>query len=114
MKYITDIVLENKKEAYDLLKKAGGRIDFAVGLDEYENFDDVGDSPSVILDGESIVDGLALAVRVGVEPNTIDFLAYDLDLEDNIGWLMTDRCLSNSENEIYLAIEGWCKGHGII
>ena len=114
MKSIGKIVKENKEEAYELLKKAGGHIDFAEGLDEDGAFDDCGDCPPVIFGMEELIDGIALAVRIGEEPNSIEFWGYDCGLLDNVDWMDTDDCLQYTENEIYLAIEGWCKEHKII
>lgn len=115
MENFYNILKENKQEAFELLKKVGGRIDFAGNFNEEDgsfNDNSIGDCPAIIFGDVRLVDGIALAVKLGEEPNTIEFYGYDCE-DDAVGWMDTESCIQNTENEIYLAIDGWCEEHGI-
>jgi len=114
--FTLDFVTENnKKEAIEILRKNGGRINFASALDngahedEFDNSDiDVNDDlPCVILDcGNGPFDAYVLAVEV--TNDNVDILIYDPE-ENHTEWVDTSACCSYSENDVYLTIDTYNK-----
>ena len=117
MKQIFNIVNENRKEAIDLVKKNGGRIDFVEGIIRNNPDDPVEDSwdgyiaeeevPWVIMGLDSIVDTAVLAVRLDGEK--LLFLCYDVESGWVYGWYSCATCCGHTDNEVYLFIEEFLK-----
>ena len=119
MKNIREIVNENRKEAYELVKARGGRIDFVEGIvkgstDDSED-DWLGDPydediPFVILSADTLgsfayIDTAVLAVKVCEDKEDIMFLGYDCADGCCSGWHTIGECAYETDNEIYLGVE---------
>ena len=117
MKNLSLIVEENKREAIDLLKQHGGRIDFVEGIihnnpDNYEEDDflgSIGDFPCPIV----LVDGC----DYNVEPCAVLSVIYDNEKDCLMAWVRDietrgaifdtwlDCSFANySENDVYQCI----------
>lgn len=121
MKSIAKLVNENRNEAYELIKQAGGRIDFVDDIikgstDDSE--DDWNGNPSEhslpwVVTGydEGLIDTAVLAVKLGEKEGQIEFLAYDVEEWECYGWISYAECCSNTDNEVYMFIEEWIRDH---
>ena len=121
MKSIAKLVNENRNEAYELIKQAGGRIDFVDDIikgstDDSE--DDWNGNPSEyclpwVVTGydEGLIDTAVLAVKLGEKEGHIEFLAYDAEEWECYGWISYAECCSNTDNEVYMFIEEWIRDH---
>jgi len=115
--FTLDFVTENnKKEAIEILRKHGNRINFAHALEDgsltednfdYSDLDTVEDDyPCVILDGgNGPYDAYVLAVKVNTE-NEIEILVLDPE-ENYTEWVSVATCCSYSENDVYLTIDNY-------
>ena len=111
---ISKLIRENRKEAYDIIKAHGGKIEFVKDIihnnpDNDEEDDWIGsigeeNVPWVILGFDEIVDTAVLAVKCGKNEPNIEFLAFDNDSYECIGWCDDASCCSNTENAIYEVI----------
>ena len=110
MKDITPIIEENCKEAIEIVKKNGGRIDFVEGIvdDNWDDNPNMYNVPWVVVGyDEGIIDTAVLAVRNnGV---CLEFLAFDNVACECYGWIYSAECCSNSENEVYMFLEKYNK-----
>ena len=121
MKSIAKLVNENRNEAYELIKQAGGRIDFVDDIikgstddseDDWNGCPSEYDLPWVVTGyDEGLIDTVVLAVKLGEEEGDIEFLAYDADEWQCNGWISYSDCCSNTDNEVYMFIEEWIRDH---
>lgn len=121
MKSIVALVNENRNEAYELIKQAGGRIDFVDDIikgstddskDDWNGCPSEYDLPWVVTGyDEGLIDTVVLAVKLGEEEGHIEFLAYDADEWKCNGWISYADCCSNTDNEVYMFIEEWIRDH---
>ena len=104
MHNISKLISENRKEAYELLKNNGGRIDF-IDNPEGDNINNdavfEANLPWVGMDdgGDSIADFAVLAAECNGE--CISILTYSTECEDVEGWRMDAECIYGSENCVY-------------
>ena len=97
MHNISKMVAENRAEAYGLVKQKGGKIEFVDDNNPTPN------CPSVVGGFDSIADLVILAVKCSEdmkEPN-LEFLAYDCEECECIGWIDDASCVNNTENAVY-------------
>lgn len=116
MKNLSLIVEENKREAIDLLKQHGGRIDFVEGIihnnpDDYEEDDFLGDvkdygCPIVAAEGcEATEDCYVLSAVYNKDNDSIDVWIRDVQTEGEILDFWTDCSFANySEDDVYQCI----------
>ena len=119
---IATLVRQNREEAYELIKKAGSRIDFVESIIKNDPDDDSQDDwngdpndaslPWVILAfDEELVDTAVLAVKCGEEKGCIEFLGYDVAEWTCLGWSSYAECCNNTDNDIYIFVDEWLKNH---
>lgn len=114
MEKINDIVLNNMREARDIIAMRGGKIDFVhsilreSGKDVHEYWycsdTDVLGTPKVVLDGDRLTECAVLSVKL-VGKNQIKFLVYDVNLAECIGWCGRKDLAFNSDNSVYEYLE---------
>lgn len=109
---IAKAVAENRKEAFDIIKANGGRIEFASNIihgstdddDDWDgDNDELDELPAVVVSGsDCIVDAVVLAVKCGDEDNkVVDFLAFDIEADYVIGWLNYGDAVCSCDDNIY-------------
>lgn len=112
MHNISKLVLENKQEAYDIVKANGGKIEFVDDIihnnpDDDEEDDWDGDPceqniPWAVGNGcDMLIDAAILAVRCGEKENELDFLVYDNENYNVMGWLSCSDFAYTTENAVY-------------
>ena len=107
MHNIWKFINENKKEAYELLKNNGGRIDFIndperedIDSDEVfknENLPWVG-----LPNGNGVADYAVLAAEC--DGDGFSILVYNTEENCSEGWQTDAECIYGSENYVYTAI----------
>ena len=119
---ISKYVQENRKEAYELISKNGGRVEFVEGIirndpDDHTR-DDWSGSPFqenipwvVTANDNGLVDTAVLAARCNGDKKEyhVELLCYDSDCEECVGWLSFGDCVGNTDNEVYMFIGGFIK-----
>ena len=116
MQDISKVINENRQEAYDLIKQAGGRIDFVTDIIKNDPDDDSQDDwkgnpnehslPWVVTGyDEGLIDTAVVAVKCGKKEGQIEFLAFDVESYECYGWVSYAECCSNTENEVYMFID---------
>ncbi len=116
MQDISKVINENRQEAYDLIKRAGGRIDFVSDIIKNDPDDDSQDDwignpneyslPWVVTGyDEGLIDTAVLAVKCEEKEGQIEFLAFDVEADECYGWVSYAECCSNTENEVYMFID---------
>lgn len=108
---ITKLIQENRKEAYDIIKARGGKIEFVENIihnnpenDEEDDWDGtIGEEnvPWVVLGFDTIFDTAVLAVKCSEREPNIEILAFDAENNSCIGWCDDATCCGNTENSIY-------------
>lgn len=113
MKNIIDLVLENRNEAYNLIKDRGGKINFFdlnISDDNWEECIYEYDLPWVIVDhDEGLIDLAVLAVKCGDNDGDIEFFTFDYINGECYGWIPCARCCSCSDYQVYMFIEEYLK-----
>ena len=119
---------QNRQEAYDLVKQAGGKVEFAT-LEEIENAFNKDELliPWVVIEKQGCIRDYVygvLAMRsedklfniIGRDgkketlvDNVVEFLLYDCVNKELIGWWSSTSALNESENEAFLFLERWVK-----
>ena len=109
---ITKLIQENRKEAYEIIKAHGGKIEFVEDIIHNDPEDDYQDDwngcivaqnvPWCILEGcDHLMDVAVLAVKCSEREGQVDFLIYDNELDEVFGWESDATCCNNTENYVY-------------
>lgn len=121
---------QNRQEAYDLLKQAGGKVEFAtLELMESTTNKDELLLPWVVIEKQGCVRDYVYGVlamrskdnyfdiinrngeKETLVDNVVEFLLYDCVNKELIGWWSSTSALNESENEAFLFLEKWIKNH---
>lgn len=102
---ITKLVQSNKKEAIEIIKSMGGKIDFVENPENWNGNLSKAKVPMVIIDDLPIYECVVLAVRL-TESGDIEFYGLDVDVPEASCWREVSECANNTENEIYYFIGG--------
>ena len=101
MKDIIALVLENRNEAYNLIKDRGGKINFFDLNISDDNLDECiydYDFPWVIISyDEGLIDVAVLAVKCGDNDGDIEFFTFDCINDECYGWISCAECCSHSD-----------------
>lgn len=113
MKDVIALVLENRNEAYNLIKDRGGKINFFDLNISNNNLDERiydYDFPWVIISyDEGLIDVAVLAVKCGDNDGDIEFFTFDFINDECYGWISCAECCSYSDNQVYIFIEDFKK-----
>ena len=115
MKSISELIIENQKEAIQLMLEHGNKIDAntyeIVFCNDVENLDESFNVPYLLLENRygGINDLAASKVRMteSLSKDKKPYYKFDVFINEWNEWIPLNYVLSNTENNVFLSIEAY-------